>query len=62
MFVNQSRARLARLQHVVNRRKLFEVQCHGCGDVFGLGSRRRHAHGDQFSDVADLAGRQHRLL
>ena len=34
----------------------------GGRDVLGLGARRRDAHGDEFADLAHLAGGQHRLL
>ena len=50
------------LQHIVDRRKLFEVERHRGRDILGLGPRRRHAHGDEFSDVPHFAGRKHRLL
>ena len=62
MLVHQRRARLARLAHVVDGGKLLEIERHGCRNVLGFGARRRHAHGDEFADLAHLAGGKHRLL
>ena len=62
MLVHQRRARLARLPHVVDGGKLLEIERHGRRNVLGLGTRRRHAHRDEFADLAHLAGGKHRLL
>ena len=62
MLVHQRRARLARLAHVVDGGKLFEIERHRRRDVFGFGARRRDAHRDEFADLAHLAGGEHRLL
>ena len=58
VLVHQRRSRPAAGQHVVHGGQRFEVHVDLGGQVFGLGSRRRHAHGDQLADVADLAGGQ----
>ena len=54
VLVHQRRTRLARLQHVVDRRQLFEVERHRRRDILGFGARRRHAHGDEFADLTHL--------
>ena len=56
MLVHQRRTRLARLPHVIDRGKLFEIERHGRRNVLGFGTRRRHAHGDEFTNLAHLAG------
>ena len=50
------------LQHVVDGGKLLQIERHRRRDVLGFGARRRHAHRDEFADLAHLAGGQHRLL
>ena len=50
------------LQHVVDGGQLLEIERHRRRDVLGLGARRRDAHGDEFADLAHLAGGEHRLL
>ena len=62
MLVHQRRTRLARLPHVVDGGKLLEIERHRRRNVLGLGTRRRHAHGDEFADLTHLAGGKHRLL
>jgi len=61
-LVHQRRARCAGLEHVMDRRQLREIDLDARRHVFGLGARRRDAHGDQFADMAYLSSRQHRLL
>jgi hypothetical protein len=48
---------ISRVAHVMNRRQRFEVQRDRFSNILGLGSRRRHAHGDELADVPHLAGR-----
>ncbi len=62
MLVHQRRARLARLAHVVDGGQLLQIERHCRCDVLGFGARRRHAHRDEFADLAHLAGGEHRLL
>ena len=62
MFVHQRAARRARRQHVVHGRQLVEIERDGTGDVLGLRARRRHAHGDQLADMANLVGCERRLF
>ena len=62
MLVDERRFRVTRLAHVVDGGKLFEVQRHRGRDIFGLRPRRRHAHRDEFSDVAHFAGRKNGLF
>ena len=62
VLVHQRRARLRRAASMsLRHRQRIEVELDLGGNVFRLGARRRHAHGDQLADVAHLAGRQHRL-
>jgi hypothetical protein len=62
MLVDQRRPGLPRFQHIVDGRKLFEVERHRGRDILGLCPGRCHAHGDELSDVTRFAGRQNRLL
>ena len=62
MLVHQRRTRLARLPHVIDGGKLLQIERHRRRNVLGFGARRRHAHGDEFADLAHLAGGKHRLL
>ncbi len=62
MLVHQRRAGLARFQHIVDRRQLVEVERHRGRDILGLRARRRHAHGDEFTDLAHFSNSKHRLL
>ena len=63
MLVHQRRARLARLAACRGRRaSSSRSSVDGRRDILGLGARRRHAHGDEFADLAHLAGGEHRLL
>src|SRR5260370_12474586 len=62
MFVDECGPGFPRFPHIVDRRKLFEVQRHRGRDILGLRPGRRHAHGDEFSDVTHFAGRQDTLL
>jgi hypothetical protein len=62
MLMDQRGPSVARLDHVVDRRELFEIQRHRSRDILGLGPRRRHAHRDEFADMAHLAGRQNWLF
>ena len=60
--MDQRRVCVACAKHIVDGRKLFEVQRHRGRDILGLRTGRRHAHGDELADVAYLAGRKNRLL
>jgi len=62
VLMDERRLCVTRLPHVVNGWKLVEIQRHRSRDIFGLRSRRRHAHRHQFSDVTHLAGREHGLF
>ena len=61
VLVHQRRARLAAGQHVGDDGQRIEIELDLGGEVFGLGPRRRDAHGDELADVAHLAGGEHRL-
>ena len=62
VLVHQRAAGLARFSHVVDGGQRLEVERDGGCDILGLGARRRHAHRHHLADMADLAGREHRLL
>ena len=46
----------------MDRGKLFQIECHRRRNILGLGTRRRHAHRDEFADLTHLAGGEHWLL
>ncbi len=62
MLVDERRIRLERLAHVINGGQFFEIEGNGGRDVLGLGSRRRHAHGNQLTDLSHLVRRKNRLI
>ena len=53
---------VARREHVVHGRQLFEVERDGAGDILGLRTRRRDAHRDDLADEAHLVGCERGLL
>jgi hypothetical protein len=57
MLVDERGVQVSRLAHVMDRRQRFEVQRDRFSNILGLGSRRRHAHGDELANVPHLAGR-----
>ena len=61
VLVDQRRAGLLRGDHVGDGRQLVVFDADAARDVLGLGAGRRHAHGDELADEAQLAGRQDRL-
>ena len=62
VLVHQRRTRLARAEHVVDRRQLLEIELDGSRDVLGFGAGSRDAHRDELADLAHLVGGEHRLL
>ena len=52
--VHERRARLARGQHVGHHRQFVVVDGHCRSNILGLRSCRAEAHGNRFSDIAQL--------
>ena len=61
LLVHQWSAGFQRGQHIGDGRQLFEIQADHGGNVLGLRARRRQAHRDDLTDIANLVGRQYRL-
>ena len=62
LFVDQRGTGIARLHHIVNSCQFLYTDTNLLHNVFGLGAVRREAHGDEFTDIADLVRRQGRLF
>ena len=59
VFVDQRRIGRTRRRGADQRRQFLVIELDRGGNVLGFGAARGHGHGDRFSDMTQLAGRQY---